>query len=153
MNHLPTFLQTPETTPHSPFLSYVSCCCGFTPKIWLTGLCGPRLFEQSFSNARFTGEGKQLHLALWVLCTESSCHSSRKVGWGMQSLWVTCTQIQDWLSGPEQSVTNSFKLACCLLVLCVLMPLPTPLSLKARGVLGLFSGLILLPLSKTFSAL
>lgn len=141
MTHIPTLLQTPETTSHSPFLSYVSCCCGFTPKIWLTGLCGPRIFDHSFSNARFTREGKQLDLVLCVLCTESSCHISRKVGWGMQSLWVTCTRIQEWLSG--WAVPRSVKLACCLLVLCVLMPLPTPMSLKVRGVLGLFSKLIL----------
>lgn len=125
MTHIPTLLQTPETTSHSPFLSYVSCCCGFTPKIWLTGLCGPRIFDHSFSNARFTREGKQLHLVLCVLCTESSCHISRKVGWRMQSLWVMCTRIQEWLSGPEQSLVASSLPAVYLCSVCwCLFPLP-----------------------------
>lgn len=52
-------------------------------------------------------------------------HISRKVGWGMQSLWVTCTQLQDWLTGLEQ-VASSFPAIYLWSVYWCLFPLPCP---------------------------
>lgn len=67
----------------------------------------------------------------------------------MQSLWVTCTQIQKRSAEWSWVVTSSFKLACHSLVLYVLIPLPTSVSPKVFRMLGLFSELTLLYLSKT----